>query len=73
MRSENILVRRYFHPLISQFPMYRGLPSSLESNLPVAQLAASQVLCLPIHPDLSDAEVDMICSLTTAQARVRAA
>ncbi|AMJ56702.1 MULTISPECIES: DegT/DnrJ/EryC1/StrS family aminotransferase [Stenotrophomonas] len=73
MRSENILVRRYFHPLISQFPMYRGLPSSLESNLPVAQLAASQVLCLPIHPDLSDAEVEMVCSLITAQARVRAA
>lgn len=73
MRSENILVRRYFHPLISQFPMYRSLPSSLESNLPVAQVAARQVLCLPIHPDLSDVEVEMICSLITAQARVRAA
>jgi len=31
------------------------------------------VLCLPIHPDLSDAEVERICGLVAAPARVRAA
>lgn len=73
LRAENILVRRYFYPLISEFPMYRGFPSAAPDNLPVAHTAARQVLCLPIHPDLPDAEVDRICDLLTAHARVRAA
>ncbi|MEA3017305.1 MAG: hypothetical protein QOI38_2027 [Sphingomonadales bacterium] len=42
--------RRYFYPLISDMPMYRGLPSS--TGLPVARRVAGQVLCLPIYPDL---------------------
>ena len=45
--------RRYFYPLISDFPMYRGLPSAARANLPVAAAAADQVLCLPIYPGLS--------------------
>jgi dTDP-4-amino-4,6-dideoxygalactose transaminase len=73
MRDQQILVRRYFHPLISEFPMYRGLPSAAPGNLPVAQAAARQVLCLPIHPQLGDADVDRICDLALAPARVRAA
>lgn len=44
--------RRYFYPLISDFSMYRGLPSSNPNNLPVATSAANQVLCLPIFPSL---------------------
>lgn len=54
--ARNIVARRYFYPLISSFPMYRGLLSAGESNLPVAHRIASQVLCLPIYPDLSEAE-----------------
>lgn len=73
LRAENILVRRYFYPLISEFPMYRGFPSAAPDNLPVAHAAARQILCLPIHPDLQDAEVDHICDLLTAHAQVRAA
>ncbi|MTI72773.1 MAG: DegT/DnrJ/EryC1/StrS family aminotransferase [Stenotrophomonas sp.] len=73
LRAEHILVRRYFYPLISEFPMYRGFASAAPDNLPVAHAAARQVLCLPIHPDLSDADVGRICELLTAHARVRAA
>jgi dTDP-4-amino-4,6-dideoxygalactose transaminase len=57
LRDEGIFTRRYFYPLISDFPMYRGLPSAARSNLPVAARIASQVLCLPIYPDLSADEV----------------
>ncbi len=52
-REQGILVRRYFYPLITEFPMYRGLSSSLTSGLPQALHVSRQVLCLPIHPQLS--------------------
>lgn len=53
LKKEGVNARRYFYPLISDFPMYRGLPSARHGNLPVAVRAASQVLCLPIYPLLS--------------------
>ena len=37
--------------------MYRGLPSAAKDHLPVAHEIAAQVLCLPIYPALSDADV----------------
>jgi dTDP-4-amino-4,6-dideoxy-D-glucose transaminase len=62
-RAQNILVRRYFYPLLSSFPMYRGLPSSAEKNLSSANALAGEVLCLPIHPELSDIEQKMVVDL----------
>ena len=52
LRENGIVARRYFYPLISDFPMYRGLPSAARSGLPVARQAADQVICLPIYPTL---------------------
>lgn len=63
LRENSIYARRYFYPLISDFPMYRGLPSAKPDKLPVAQKIASQVLCLPIYPDLSDEQVAKISNL----------
>jgi len=60
LRDNGIYARRYFYPLISDFPMYRGLPSAAQSNLPVASKAASEVICLPIYPDQSNEQVDYI-------------
>lgn len=54
--AQGIHARRYFYPLISSFPMYRGLPSAAPSMLQHAVRAAEQVLCLPIYPDMSDAD-----------------
>ncbi|AYN09730.1 MULTISPECIES: DegT/DnrJ/EryC1/StrS family aminotransferase [Pseudomonas] len=51
-REQCILVRRYFYPLISEFPMYRGLPSAALSAQPHAVHVSRQVLCLPIYPQL---------------------
>lgn len=59
-RSEGIYARRYFYPLISDMPMYRGLPSAATDNLPVAKRLADQVLCLPIYPELSLCDTDEI-------------
>lgn len=57
LKDEGIHCRRYFFPLISSFPMYRGLPSAAPDNLAVAHAVANQVLCLPIYPALTDDQV----------------
>ncbi|UZN52102.1 DegT/DnrJ/EryC1/StrS family aminotransferase [Cupriavidus cauae] len=62
-REHGIYARRYFYPLISDFPMYRGLPSAGRSNLPVAADAASRVLCLPIFPALGDHDIERIARI----------
>jgi dTDP-4-amino-4,6-dideoxygalactose transaminase len=69
-RDEDIFVRRYFFPLISDFPMYRGLPSAAHENLPVARKLSEQILCLPIYPGLSDRNVDRILSLLSVRRAV---
>jgi dTDP-4-amino-4,6-dideoxygalactose transaminase len=63
LKSENIFGRRYFYPLISQFPTYRGLPSSSPENLPVATRIAGQVICLPIFPSLETGIIEKIISV----------
>src|SRR5207244_2610457 len=40
LRDHDIFARRYFYPLISDFPMYRDIPSARRDNLPVAAAAA---------------------------------
>ncbi|MDD2608884.1 MAG: DegT/DnrJ/EryC1/StrS family aminotransferase [Giesbergeria sp.] len=60
LREQGIFARRYFYPLISDFSMYRALPSATRANLPVASNAAEKVLCLPIYPALSSTDVDRI-------------
>jgi dTDP-4-amino-4,6-dideoxygalactose transaminase len=62
-RENDVFVRRYFYPLISDFPMYRGLPSAVPANLPVATHAAARVLCLPIYPALTDADVRRVIDI----------
>ncbi|KRC73485.1 dTDP-4-amino-4,6-dideoxy-D-glucose transaminase [compost metagenome] len=63
LKDNGIHPRRYFYPLISEFSMYRDLPSSRRENLPHATAAAEQVLCLPIFPDLELSVVDEICKI----------
>ena len=53
LRTIDIYCRRYFYPLITDFPMYAGSSTILSDNLPVAKKMASRVLCLPIYPDLT--------------------
>ena len=63
LRHYNIYGRRYFYPLISKFPIYRGLDSASPSNLVVAEKISEQVICLPIYPDLTDGDVERICEI----------
>ncbi len=66
LKDSGINPRRYFYPLISDFPMYCALPSARRDNLQHAAVAAEQVLCLPIYPDLESEVVDEICATIRA-------
>lgn len=57
MKSANVLGRRYFYPLISEFSTYRALESAAPKNLPNAHKMADSVICLPMHHGLSDEDI----------------
>lgn len=63
LKAAGVHARRYFYPLISNMPMYSKCPGAKERELPVANTMASQVLCLPLYPDLSLSEVLKIVEL----------
>ena len=57
MKEQNVLGRRYFYPLISEFSTYRGLESAKPENLPEAHKMADSVICLPMHHALSNDDI----------------
>ncbi len=68
LKAEGIYARRYFYPLLSSLPMYGDRPSAAAANLPVATIAAEQILCLPIFPDLSDPDLERVLSVIRSAA-----
>ena len=63
MKEQNVLGRRYFYPLISEFSSYRGLPSSNPENLPNAHKMANSVICLPMHHELINENINKIINI----------
>lgn len=63
MKGQNVLGRRYFYPLISEFSTYRGLSSANPGNLPNAHKMANSVICLPMHHELDMNDVERILSI----------
>lgn len=63
LKEQGILGRRYFYPLISTFSTYRGLESAAPSNLPVATRMANEVICLPLHHELTTLDVERIINI----------
>ena len=63
LKENNIFARRYFYPLISEFPPYNELPSAKLEQLPVAKKMAAQVICLPMYAGLDAAAIDRICKI----------
>lgn len=60
MKSANVLGRRYFYPLISEFSTYRGLESAAPDNLSNAHKMADSVICLPMHHLLSEEDIQRV-------------
>lgn len=67
LKKYGYFTRRYFYPLISEFPMYRGLSSAKADNLPVAHEVSRKILCLPIFSDLGLPDVERICEIISNQ------
>lgn len=65
MREKEVLSRRYFYPLISNFTPYEGLSSANRDNLPIANKMADEVLCLPMHHALTDDDIQRILTIIT--------
>lgn len=63
MKEANVLGRRYFYPLISEFSTYRGLESARPENLPNAHKMADSVICLPMHHELTTENIDKIIEI----------
>ena len=62
MKSVGVYGRRYFYPLISTFSTYKGLESSRKENLPIAYKMADEVICLPMHHNLNQADIERVLS-----------
>ena len=63
MKEQNVLSRRYFYPLISEFSTYRGLPSATKENLPNAHKMADSVICLPMHHALGEDDIERVLNI----------
>ena len=63
LKEHDIYARRYFFPLISDFPMYRSMSSARHDNLPTAVDASAKVLCLPIYPALPSHEQQRVIDI----------
>ena len=63
MKAENVYGRRYFYPLITAFEPYRDYQTAAAVNLPIATKVADQVICLPMHHELSEADVKRILNV----------
>ena len=63
LKQHGIFGRRYFYPLISEFPMYKGLESASPDNLKTAEDIAQQVICLPLYSKLKEKKIDEIINI----------
>lgn len=63
LKKYNVVTRKYFYPLCSEYTCYRQLPSSVASNLPVAHKVVEEVLALPFYGRLTPDDVEHICTI----------
>ncbi|HWW84195.1 MAG TPA: DegT/DnrJ/EryC1/StrS family aminotransferase [Vicinamibacterales bacterium] len=67
LHRHNVISRKYFFPLCSDYTCYRHLPSADSSRLPIARAAANEVLCLPLYGTLAPDAVEGICEIVATR------
>jgi len=60
LRELGVYTRKYFYPLLSDTPAYTSKMSQTKFHLPNAERAAKEVLTLPLHGGITDAEASYI-------------
>lgn len=63
LQEHNVIARKYFYPLCSEYTCYKQLPSANPGNLPVAHQVVQEVLCLPLYGRLQESTVQRICEI----------
>ncbi|MBN2835777.1 MAG: DegT/DnrJ/EryC1/StrS family aminotransferase [Candidatus Delongbacteria bacterium] len=63
LKENEILSRRYFYPLISNFEPYKNLDSASLCNLSIANDISNRILCLPIFVELKDLDIIQIVDI----------
>jgi dTDP-4-amino-4,6-dideoxygalactose transaminase len=63
LKEYNIITRKYFYPLCSNYTCYRQLPSSNPDNLPAAHEVVEEALSMPLYGGLSVNDVEKICGI----------
>ena len=61
LKTQDIIARKYFYPLINDFDCYKDKYSS--DDTPVAKYIADRVLTLPLYADLDFKTIDRICEI----------
>jgi dTDP-4-amino-4,6-dideoxygalactose transaminase len=59
--AQGVLARRYFYPTAATAPLYADRVD--QAALPQAAAASREVLCLPIHHQMTEADVDHVVGL----------
>ena len=67
LKKYNIFSRRYFYPLLCDFPCYRSI--AIKDPLMTARRVSERILCLPIYPDLAIEDVVRICEVISLIAK----
>ncbi|MCG5281874.1 MULTISPECIES: DegT/DnrJ/EryC1/StrS family aminotransferase [Providencia] len=60
LKEKNILSRRYFYPLITNFDFYKENPYVIKHNLDISKKVSDNVICLPIHHSLQLDHIERI-------------
>jgi len=60
LKQHKIMARKYFYPLMSNYPCYNSLASANPLALPQATKIAQEVLCLPFYGGLTEVEITNI-------------
>lgn len=63
LKNKKIYARRYFYPLISEFPMYKESTSAGKDKLENAKIISNRVICLPMHPGLHADQVAYVAEV----------
>ncbi len=63
LKTENIVARKYFYPLVNSFDCYKDCDFYGTEKTPVAKHISDRVLTLPMYADLSSEDIDRICDI----------
>lgn len=63
LKEKGIFARKYFYPLTNSFECYQDFETAGIDKTPIAAYFADRIVTLPLYPDLSLEEVDLICDI----------